>query len=48
MGSICGTRSLAYRRVNDKRIPEKANLRPEEQKIITWENELDFQHIFFD
>ena len=51
MGNICGGGSVEYHRVMDRRLQQcglKAKLGPEELRVINWENELDFQHIYFD
>ena len=48
MGNLCGTGRLEYHRIPDSRISEGTNLRPEEHRVIAWENDLDFQHIYFD
>ncbi len=43
MGALCGKGSLEYSRVKDLRLSGKnQKLRPEEMRVMTWEDELDF------
>ena len=46
MGSLCGGASIEYTYVTARNI--KIPLSNSEKRIIDWENNLEFQHIYFD